>query len=593
MRRFGLALFLTAVIAPAPLAQTQPALQGLGQRQPPRDTPAQFEGDETELRKAELQGRVTNGRTGQPVQRARVVVVNRDGEGPPVSVLTDQNGQYIVTGLVPGRYTVHISKPGFVNLAYGQRRPRQPPTPVELSEGESLRDINVLLPNGGVVTGRVVDETGAPMPLTTVQVFQHVYRQGRRQLVPAGSDRTDDRGIYRIFGLEEGRYYVNAIAPRQLFGSGRGWPELGARRFERETSRQPLDNIGSDPYGYAPTYYPGVTNLAEATQVTVALGTEATGIDFGVRLVETATVGGTVFGPEGEPATSVRVVMIPEGGISTRNALMGARLQPDGRFEIPDVPPGQYTLRAVSRGGRGRSRGAILFASNRIAVDGSDVTDTTMVLRSGATIAGSLVLESGTGLPSELTRVRVVARAMEDLSFLGDPETRVSDDGTFELVNVPDGGRWLRASRLPTGWMLKAVYLDGQDVIDTPLDFGGISRVDNLQFVLSDQVTHLSGSVRDQEDAPLTAFTVIAFPSDERHWQPQSRYIAASRPDQNATYQIEGLPSGEYLLAAVAGVQEGEWFNPQLLRQLGDVAVRIWLSDGESTTLDLTLQTQP
>ena len=414
--------------------------------------------------------------------------------------------------------------------------------------------------------------------------------------MPAGSDRADDRGMYRIFGLESGRYYVNAIVPRQLITPDRPWRSRGVRRVDPEGDRRPDGDTRPDPLGYAPTYYPGVTNLAAAAQVTVALGAEATGIDFAVRLVSTATVSGTVFGPESAPAAGVRVILMPDSGIATRNAMMGARLQANGHFEIPDVPPGQYTLRAVTfgfRGGRGRFGGTSLFASERIAVDGSDVTDATMVLRPGATITGRLVLETGLGLPSELARVRVIASAIDDAPFLGDPEARVSDDGTFELVNVPDGGRWLRARSIPSGWILKAVYLDGQDVIDSPLDFGGISRVDELQFVLSDQVTHLSGNVSDQQDAPLTAFTVIAFPADDRQWQPQSRYIAAARPDQNANYQIEGLPSGEYLLAAVDVVQEGEWFDPRFLQQLRDVAVRVWLNDGEATSLDLTLQTQP
>lgn len=143
----------------------------------------------------------------------------RDGDNRGVAGFTDQSSQFIVTGLSLGHYTVEMSKPGFVSLAYGQRRPRQPATPIELSEGESLRWIDVVLPPGGGVTGRVVDENGAPVPLTTIQVFRHVYRQGQRQLVQGGRNRTDDRGHYRIFGLESGRYYVNATVSQQLSAS--------------------------------------------------------------------------------------------------------------------------------------------------------------------------------------------------------------------------------------------------------------------------------------------------------------------------------------------------------------------------------------
>ena len=595
--RLAVALLLTPVITAVLIAQNRPAGQGFGQVPPPRDTPARSGNLQTDVPLSELTGRVLDGRSGQPVQRARVVVMPRDGEGRGIAVLTDSNGQYVATGLSPGRYTVEMSKPGFVSVSYGQRRPRQPATPIELREGESLRGIDVVLPPGGVVTGRVVDETGAPLPLTTIQVFRHIYRQGRRQLVPAGNDRSDDRGHYRIFGLEQGRYYVSGIVPRRLSTSGRAPFGPPFRRGD-PASAFPFDgDMSASPLGYAPTYYPGVTNLAEASQVDVARGAEATGVDFAVRLVPTASVRGSVFGPDGAPATGARVILTPNGGIVARNAMMGARLQSNGRFEIPDVPPGQYTLRAVTRrarGGRPIFGGTALFASHLFSVDGSDVNDVTLVLRPGATISGRLVLETiGQGPPSALERVRVTARATEDLPLVGDPEGRIADDLTFELANVPDGGRLLRASNVPSGWMLKAVYLDGQDVIDTPLDFGGVSRVDDVQFVLTDQVTRLSGSVRDPQDLPLTEFTVVAFPSDERFWQPQSRYVKAARPDQNANYQIEGLPSGTYLLAAVDDVQEGEWFDPRFLRQLSDAAVRVWLNEGDSTDLDLTLRTQP
>ena len=595
MARLTLLLLLTLATVAVLSAQNRPDGGGFGQVQAPRDTPAQSGDPRPEVQSAGLMGRVLDGRSGQPVQRARVVVVPREGEGRGVVVLTDQNGQYAVTGLSPGRYTVEMSKPGFVTIAYGQRRPRQPATPVELREGQSLRGIDVVLPPGGVVTGRIVDETGAPLPLTTVQVFRHVYRQGRRQLVPAGTDRTDDRGHYRIFGLESGRYYVSGIVPRQLSTSGRAGFPPAFRRFD--PTSPPGGDISVDPLGYAPTYYPGVTNLTAASQVDVALGAEATGVDFAVRLVPTARVGGVVFGPEGAPATGARVILVPDSAIVARNALLGARLQANGSFEIPDVPPGQYTIRAVTRGPRaGRSRfgGPALFASHFFSVDGSDVSDITLVLRPGATVAGRVVLDTLAQVPpSTLARVRVTASATEDIPLVGDPETRIANDATFELANVPDGGRLLRASNVPSGWMLKAVYIDGQDVIDTPLDFGGVSRLDDVQLVLTDQVTRLTGSVRDPQDTPLTEFTVVAFPNDERRWQPQSRYVKAARPDQNANYQIEGLPAGHYLLAAVDDVQEGEWFDPRFLRQLSDAAVRVWLNEGDSTALDLTLRTQP
>ena len=161
------------------------------------------------------------------------------------------------------------------------------------------------------------------------------------------------------------------------------------------------------------------------------------------------------------------------------------------------------------------------------------------------------------------------------------------------LENVAGGARFVRANGVPDGWMLEAVYLDGQDVIDTPLDFEGTRHVKGVRLVLTDQVTQLSGVVHDGQGTALTDFTVIAFPIDESRWGPASRHVQASRPDQNARYKIRGLPAGEYLLAAVEMVEQGEWYDPRFLQRLRPGALRVSLVTGEVTKLNLALTAQP
>ncbi|MEO2195161.1 MAG: carboxypeptidase-like regulatory domain-containing protein, partial [bacterium] len=133
---------------------------------------------------------------------------------------------------------------------------------------------------------------------------------------------------------------------------------------------------------------------------------------------------------------------------------------------------------------------------------------------------------------------------------------------------------------VPDGWQLEAVHLEGRDVIDTPLEFRGEASIEHVVLLLTDQLTELTGTVQDEAGDALTDFTVVAFPSDERLWQPRSRHILASRPDQNAQYRLRGLPPGDYLLAAVEIVEEGEWFEPRFLEELRRRATRVTLRDG-------------
>lgn len=69
---------------------------------------------------------------------------------------------------------------------------------MQLGDGEELDRVNFNLPRGSVVAGRVLDEDGEPLALASVLVFQYVYRQGQRVLVPRGADRSDDRGQYLV-----------------------------------------------------------------------------------------------------------------------------------------------------------------------------------------------------------------------------------------------------------------------------------------------------------------------------------------------------------------------------------------------------------
>src|SRR4029077_8737127 len=106
-------------------------------------------------------------------------------------------------------------------------RPLQAGTPLQLADGQQLGGIDFRLPRGSVIAGHVMDESGDPMPGISVQVMRYQYAQGERQLVPAGTAQTDDQGAYRVWGLNPGEYYVNALTQNFNFGPGRGGP--GAR----------------------------------------------------------------------------------------------------------------------------------------------------------------------------------------------------------------------------------------------------------------------------------------------------------------------------------------------------------------------------
>ena len=381
-----------------------------------------------------------------------------------------------------------------------------------------IRKVNFTLRQGGVITGFISDEKGEPLPGARVMALRVAYQTGEPQLQQSGGDSTDDRGAYRIFGLQPEEYYVVAIS--------------GQSGYQSETQ---------NAVGYAPAYYPGVVDFSQAFPVSVGPGQEVLGTNFGVTLVPTARVSGILVDAYGEPSAGGQVLLIKDnGGPIVPGRVLQGQMR-NGSFEMPSVPAGSYLLRgrAVSPGGDA------LFASERLAVDGQDIAGIRLMLTLGTQLAGSLRLFGGTSLDvQELTTIRVDARTSVNLPMGGATTTRVRRDGSFVLDGLEPGPLKLSVADLPEGWVVDGMYLDGQDVTDDWLNFAGTRKQTGVEIVLTDQVTELSGSVRDGRGMPLLNVAVVAFSADETLWGPRSRYIAASRPDDEGMYLIQGLPPG-------------------------------------------------
>jgi hypothetical protein len=128
---------------------------------------------------------------------------------------------------------------------------------------------------------------------------------------------------------------------------------------------------------------------------------------------------------------------------------------------------------------------------------------------------------------------------------------------------------------------------NGRDVIDTAFDFGSVREIKDVEIVLTRTRTHVSGSVMDARNAPLRDYVAVIFAEDEAKWTAGTRFIAAARPDQQGTFQILGLPAGQYLAAAVSALEAGQEEDVETLKQLRGSATRLTIGAGETRTLTL------
>ena len=353
---------------------------------------------------AAIRGRVLASDGGQPLRRATVRL-----SAPELQVartaLTDADGRYDFRDLPAGRYSITASKPSFVSWSYGQTLPDGLGRPLALSDNQTADNVDVRLIHGAVITGRIVDEFGEPVPNAAVTALRRQYQQGQTRLVPSGERaQANDIGAYRIFGLAPGQYYVSATV-------------------QALTLAMPVGNsveVSGQNSGYAPTFYPGTSDTASAQKVTVGGAQTLSGVDIALTPTRLATITGSAVDSAGRPIAG-SVFATPRGnGAGIGASGVGGPLREDGTFTIPNVPPGEYVLRANAARSVGSPTGPPQFSVAVVNVTGDDVSGVRLAPVPLITISGQISFDDQSAARSlNPSMIRVVARAVNPDDFAG------------------------------------------------------------------------------------------------------------------------------------------------------------------------------
>ena len=235
-----------------------------------------------------VEGTVRNGVSGEGLSKATVTLYssNRGGGGMPMGMqnhaaTTDASGKFTVRGVEPGQYRISVRRNGYVSSEQSGRRAVSPSGMLTLATSQAIKNVEVKLIPHGVVTGRVTDSDGEPIAYANVQMMLYRYTpQGQRELMPLNNSTTNDLGEFRLFGVPPGKYYVS-VTVQNRFG---GFQEAVEESHE----------------GPVPTYYPGATEVAQATPVDVQMGGTVQGIDIRVLKARTYRVSGVIVNvPQG------------------------------------------------------------------------------------------------------------------------------------------------------------------------------------------------------------------------------------------------------------------------------------------------------
>jgi hypothetical protein len=306
-----------------------------------------------------ITGRVVN-ESGQALANVTISLRAFASRGPGHSTTTDHEGSFVVKGLEPGAYLISAALSGYVTTP---RDPDVNPTGY-YRVGDTVR---LELIKGGVITGTVTRPSGEPVVIVPVRAY--MIRDGRGQPARYGAAirerTTDDRGIYRFYGLPSGTYVVAA-------GGGR-------------SSSYEVNAFGTD----VPTYTPSSTRDT-AAEIFVRAGEETANVDIQYRGEQGHAVSGI--------ANSAIVTDQPVGFTITLSTTFNGVSQSSystwqpggGRFSISGVADGDYEVIAQAYFPAAEW---VISEPRRIKVKGADVTGVELTAKPLGSINGRVVLE--------------------------------------------------------------------------------------------------------------------------------------------------------------------------------------------------------
>ncbi len=498
-----------------------------------------------------VEGRVAGAIKGEPVRKA-ILLLSQTGvpQGQRYSTTTGSGGSFAMQDIEPGKYRLMVMKGGYAPMQYGSRSPGRAGITLSLDPGQHIRDLVIRLTPQAVISGRVLDEDGDPVPQVSLQLFQYSYSHGKRQHQPSDFSMTNDLGEYRIFDLAPGRYFLSATAQIEMDQSARG-------------------------QSYAATYYPGTTDATGAAPLDLRPGMQLRGIDIPLMKTRTARIRGrTVLPAKGEQNQQANVMLVPRDesrGFSQASPMLDAQ----GMFEFRGVAPGAYFLMAQWMQGE-----KVFSAQQAIDVRESDIENIVLELSPATDLKGNVRVE---GRPLEtLAELQVMLEPAASAN-MGWLSGRVHNDGSFTVNHVAPSQYQLSVQGTPEGYYVKSARLGDKDVLDSGIDAArGVTGT--LEVVLSSG-GQVEGVVLNAEDQPATGAAVVLVPEQRSQW----RLYKENTTDQYGRYHIKGIAPGNYKLFAWEDVENGAYEDPEFLKGFEALGESIAIREGGHESKQLKL----
>ncbi len=493
-----------------------------------------------------ITGRVVN-ESGYPLSGANVTA-GTFGGGTGQRTSTDNEGYFKLQGLDTGLYRLFVSLPGYVPYNYLS-------DPVNAGQAYRAGDsASITLIKGGVISGIITNSDGDPVVNLTVRAFRIRDAEGNKVRVPANQQprMTDDRGYYRIYGLQPGTYIIAAGGAGQYFGG--------------------VNPFANDAMTFAPS-----STRDTAVEFSVRSDQEVSA-DIRYRNEPGHSISGKVGGvvPQAPFNSAVRLT-----DVESHITLASAGISSEERtFQLNGVSDGEYEVSAL--GGGGANSEMIVSPARRVSVRGADVTGLELVLAPMGSIAGRVVLEADSKLncgrrrETAMRETLVTTRRGSAEEKPGAPKLKDKPDesieaslfpptfdsspneaGEINFRNLPPANYRFEVRPPGAGWYVREISIGSKtgrpglmNIPKNGMTLKAGDKVTDLAIAITEGGAGLRGRVTTGEGQSLPAgLRLYLAPAEREQSENVLRYFEGAVA-ADGTFAIGNLAPGRYFIVA-------------------------------------------
>lgn len=464
-----------------------------------------------------------------------------------LEVRTDLEGFFRITSVPAANYYVAAYRAGLVPVQDGDAWVS--PKTVSISTDETASRIDFQLVGGGVITGRVTNGNGQPLsdePIILIEARPQPnptlsFPNPSMMELTSGIFKTDDRGVYRVFGIPPGAYKVSVGLGFPAFKTFRGQPS------------------------YRGAFYPGTNDEARARVIEVREESVASNIDVNVgSLVPTYSARGRIIDSiTAQPLPGVGYD-IRFAGASSGGEIPGAGTSDDkGEFKLDNLPSGRYSVRISEPRSSRNSHTEFFGESTLFDIGEADISGIEVRANRTSGVSGVVVI-ANTNDRTVLAKAAQLSLSFETIPAsrdrIGFESAKPEPDLSFSISGLRPGRLRIRLNSEEQGTAAGLRFLrmelpDSTPVRETEIKAG--ERREGLRVVLIHGSSSVRGFVKLQNGALPAGAKVHARITNDQG------FYAGMWVDNQGTFLIEAVPAGAYTLTVSAEVPGKQRLGPE------------------------------